>query len=90
MKIKLFLLATICSLSVMAQDGSASSWDFSVLNEVSLDKSSKIKGPKRTSSFIQMGGIGFGFLNTIGAPADMKTNMSSSMEVFFDLFSYGR
>ena len=90
MKIKLFILATLCSLSVMAQYGSASSWDFSVLNEVSLDKSPKIKGPKRTSSFIQMGGIGFGFLNTVGAPADMRTNMSSSMEVFFDLFSYGR
>ena len=57
MKTKLFLLATICSLSIMAQDGSASSWDFSVLNEVSLDKSSKIKGHKKTSSSFQIGGM---------------------------------
>ena len=91
MKLKVFILCLISSVSMMAQTNSANSWDFSVLNDVSISKKTRV-GVKNTGdkNSLNIGGFGFGFLGTIGAPAEMKTDMSASMEVFFNLFSYGR
>lgn len=45
---------------------------------------------KRGKSYFSMGGVGFGFVNALGAPDPMSVNMAASYEVFADLLTYGR
>lgn len=45
---------------------------------------------QRGKSYFSMGGVGFGFVNALGAPDPMNVNMAASYEVFADLLTYGR
>lgn len=45
---------------------------------------------QRGKSYFSMGGLGFGFVNALGAPDPMNVNMAASYEVFADLLTYGR
>lgn len=45
---------------------------------------------QRGKSYFSMGGVGFGFVNALGAPEPMNVNMAASYEVFADLLTYGR
>lgn len=45
---------------------------------------------QRGKCYFSMGGVGFGFVNALGAPDPMNVNMAASYEVFADLLTYGR
>ncbi len=58
-------------------------WDFSGLT----------LGKKRASGWhnsVTMGGVGFGFVQALDAPAGMEVDMASSYEIFADLISFHR
>lgn len=58
-------------------------WDFS---NIQLGK----KRPGRWSTEFRMGGLGFGFVSGLGAPAGLDVDMASSYEIFADLVSFHR
>lgn len=72
----------------------ANSWDFNmILGGVATKKnllSVKNKKEKKTSRTFEVGGIGFGFVNALGAPKNMKVDMAASKEIFFDAFRIGK
>lgn len=90
MKLKNLLLCLLCTVNFVttyAQDR-ANSWSFSVLtDDIQLKKT---QHKSKSENFLNIGGLGFGFVNGLNTPQDMNVNMGSSMEIFFNLFSCGR
>lgn len=58
-------------------------WDFS---NILLGK----QRPGRWSTEFRTGGLGFGFVNALNAPAGLDVDMASSYEIFADLVSFHR
>lgn len=90
MKLKNLLLCLLCTVNFVttyAQDR-ANSWSFSVLtDDIQLKKT---QHKSKSENFLNIGGLGFGFVNGLNTPQDMNVSMGSSMEIFFNLFSCGR
>lgn len=55
----------------------SSNWDFTLF----MGR----KRSRKSSHFVTMGGVGFGFVTAVGAPDGMNVDMSSSYEIFADL-----
>ncbi len=67
----------------------ASKWDFSIgtgSDAIVIGKRSK---KKEGGKYISMGGIGFGMVTALGAPAEMEVDMSASYEIFVDFLGMG-
>lgn len=69
------------SSSVVHSKGTG--WDF---GSITLGR----KGNARWHTEFRQGGLGFGFVNALGAPAEMEVDMASSYEIFADLASFHR